>query len=128
MNTEEKLICALLSGEAKTKEKAKHLAESYQNCPYINFIATKEKQLFATYFLPERQKWWIETIEEKPRETIGLEKAKVTIIENVYCPKQLKMRLPEKSMNISPCGSKCETCPYYERCSGCPATVFYKRM
>ena len=127
MNTEEKLICVLLLGEADTKERVRYLAESYRNCPYINFMATKENQLFATYFLPERQKWWIKTIEEKPKETIGLEKAKVTIVEYVDYPEQMKMRLPKKLKNISPCGSKCETCPIYERCSGCPATIFFKR-
>ncbi|NIO37740.1 hypothetical protein GTO27_08565 [Candidatus Bathyarchaeota archaeon] len=87
----EKSICALLSGVAKTGERAKHLAESYKSCPYVNFIATKEDELYATYFLPERQKWWSETIEERPRETIGLEKVKITIVESVHYPNQLKM-------------------------------------
>jgi len=123
---EEKLICALLNGEAKDKEKAKHIAESYKNCPYINFMATKENLFFATFFLPEKQRWWIEYIEEKPKETFGLEKAKVIIVNDVEYPKRLKMRLSKKPRTISPCGTNCKTCPSYEKCLCCPATIFYK--
>jgi hypothetical protein len=121
-----KMICALLFGEAKTEEKAKQIAESYKNCPYIHLMATKENQLFASFFLPEKQRWWIEYVEKKPKETFGLENAEVTFVEDVQYPTQLKMRLPEEPQKISPCGSDCYTCPAYEKCLGCPATIFYK--
>jgi hypothetical protein len=49
---EEKLICALLFGEAETEKIANDIARSLQNCPYIYFITTKEKQVFAVFFLP----------------------------------------------------------------------------
>ena len=124
---EGKLISALFVGQAETFEGAKYLAEKYQNCPYIHFLPTKESQLFATYFLPVKQRWWIETIERKPKETIGLEKAKVTFLNDVYYPEKLKMKLSEESRDISPCGSNCASCPYYEECSGCPATTFFKK-
>jgi len=123
---EEKLICALLFGEAETGKKAEQIAESYENCPYIHLMATKGNQLFATFFLPEKQRWWIEYVEKKPRQTFGLEKAKVTFASNVQYPRQLKMRLPEKPQETSPCGSNCRTCPAYNRCLCCPATTFYK--
>jgi len=123
---EKKLICALLVGEAETKEKAKQIAESYQNCPYIRLMSTKEKQMFATFFLPEKQRWWIEYIEKKPKQTFGLEKAKVTFVDNVQYPQKLKMRLPKTPQKISPCGANCEGCPANEKCLCCPATIFYK--
>lgn len=123
---EEKLICALLAGKAETEKKVRHIARSYENCPYIKLMATKENILFATFFLPEKQRWWIEYIEKKPRKTFGLKEAKVTIVDVVQYPKQLKMRLPKKPQKISPCGSNCAICPAYEKCLGCPATVFYK--
>jgi len=122
----EKLICALLFGEAETEKKAKRIARTYQNCPYINFMATKENQLFATFFLPERQRWWIEYVGKKPKETLELEKAEITIVDVVKYPKQLKIRLPKKLQKFSPCGSNCGICPTYEKCLGCPATIFYK--
>ncbi len=122
----ERLICALLVGEAETEKKVKQIAGTYEKCPYINLMATKENRLFATFFLPSEQRWWIEYLEKKPRETFGFEKAKVIIVDEVQYPTQLNMRLPEKPQKISPCGANCKTCPAYEKCLGCPATIFYK--
>ena len=123
---EAKLICALLSGEAENEEKAKHIAMSYKGCPYVSLMATKGNRLFATFFLPERQRWWIKYVGRKPRETFGLDKANVTIVDTILYPKRLKMQLPKKPEKVSPCGANCGTCPAYkERCVGCPATMFY---
>ena len=123
----EKVICALLIGAADTEERAGDLAEKYRNCPYVHFIATKENQLYVIYFLPTRQRWWIETIEKKPKDTIGLEKAKVSFFDSVHYPEKLKMRYPEEALEISPCKSRCEKCSAYGKCTGCPATIFFKR-
>jgi hypothetical protein len=128
MKKGEKMICALLFGEARTEEKAKQIAQSYRNCPYIDLMATRENQLFATFFLPEKQKWWIEHVAEKPKETFGLENVTVKLIEEVQYPTHLSMHLPEEQQRISPCGSDCCTCPAYEKCLGCPATIFYKNV
>ena len=39
----EKLIPVILEGEAKSIETTNKIAESYQNCPYVAFMATKKK-------------------------------------------------------------------------------------
>jgi hypothetical protein len=122
----EKLICALLFGEAETKLKVEQIAESYQSCPYIHLMATKGKRLFATLFLPERQRWWAEYIEKNPRKTFGLERAKVTFPDNIQYPEQLTMRLPKKPLETSPCGAQCKTCPANDKCLCCPATIYRK--
>ena len=121
----EKLVCALLQGEAGTST-IERIAKSYKNCPYIDFMATTRTELFATFFLPEAQKWWIEYVEKKPKETFGLEKATVTFMDVIHYPKRLKMRLPKKRGKISPCGADCSSDPIYKKCLGCPATVYYK--
>ena len=115
-------------GEAKGNATARKIAKSYRNCPYVCFMATREKELFAAFFLPEEQRWWIEYVEKKPEETFGLEKAKVTFMDIVNYPNKLRMRLPKRKGKISPCGSDCGSDPLYEkgRCLGCPATVYYK--
>ncbi len=123
---QEKLICALLFGEAETEKEVEQIARSYQDCPYVSFMATKGRKLFATFFLPRRQRWWITYVEQKPGETFGLKKAKVTIVDHVQYPRQLRMRLPRKPQKSSPCGANCGTCPAYEKCVCCPATTFYK--
>ncbi len=126
LETEEKRICAFFIGTADNDQKAKQIAESYHNCPYIRVMATKEKQMLAVFFLPKKQRWWIEYVEKKPRETFGLKEAKVIVVDEIQYPKQLKMQLPKKPLEISPCGSSCKSCPAYEKCLCCPATILYK--
>lgn len=125
---EEKLICALFSGTAKSTHRARQIAESYQNCPYVYLMTTKGDQLFATFFLPEEQKWWIEYVEKKPRETFGLEKASVTFADALYWPAKLSMRLPKRLKELSPCGANCLSCAAYRRCLRCPATVHCQKL
>jgi len=122
----ERLIPVLLEGEANSVQAANKIAESYQNCPYVAFMATTAKQVFIIYFLPEKQRWWVEYIEKKPRNTLGLEKAKLTFPNEMFFPKKMKLRLPKNEAEISPCNSDCVKCPGYSKCLGCPATIHYK--
>lgn len=123
---EENFICALLCGEGETKAKTNQVAQSYENCPYVNFMATKGKELICIYYLPKQQKWWIETIEKNPQKTLGLNKAQLYFIENLKYPKRMNLRLPKKLLDISPCGANCGICTSSEKCTCCPATVYYK--
>jgi len=122
----DKLIPVFLEGEAKSVEISIKIAKAYQNCPYVAFMATKANQIFIAYFLPEKQRWWVEYIEEKPQTTLGLEKAKLTFPEKLFFPKKMKLRLPKRKVAISPCNSDCRKCPGYNKCLGCPATIHYK--
>ncbi len=123
---EEKLICALLCGKGGTEEITNQIVKSYKNCPYVYFMATKGREIYSVYFLPEKQKWWIESIEKNPQKTLGLNKAQLYFIENLQYPKRMKLRLPKKLLELSPCGANCGICPSSEKCSCCPATVYYK--
>jgi hypothetical protein len=122
----EKLICGIINGQAETPQKAKKIAESYKNCPYVTFLATDNSKFYAVYFLPKRQKWWINYIEKKPQKTLGLEKAEIHYPDNIQHPKTLKMRLPKKKHGIAPCGADCSKCSSNSRCLCCPATIYYK--
>lgn len=85
----ERQICALLFGEAETEKKAKNTAGTFEDCPYINLIATKENRLFATFFLPERPRWWIESVEKHRRQILGLIRVEVVFVDEVQYPKHL---------------------------------------
>lgn len=41
----EKLIPAILEGKAKSIERTNEMAGSYQNCPYVAFMATRSRRL-----------------------------------------------------------------------------------
>ena len=122
----EKLIPMILEGKAKSIEKANKIAESYQNCPYVTFLAAVENQVYIMYFLPQKQRWWVEYIESKPQDILGLEKAKLIFLQELFYPPKMKMRLSKKKASISPCNSICSKCPAYTRCLGGPSTIHYK--
>lgn len=123
---EEKLICVLLIGEGENENITNKIAKSYENCPYVNFMAIKGSEIYSIYFLPEKQKWWIKSIEKNPQETLGLKEVQLIFVENLQYPKRMKLRLPKKLLEISPCGANCEICSSSEKCTCCPATVYYK--
>ncbi|MFX1574521.1 MAG: hypothetical protein ACFFB0_17405 [Promethearchaeota archaeon] len=127
ITTEENLICVLLYGETETEEQIIEIARGYENCPYIRLMSTKGNQLYAMFFLPVRQKWWIEYIEKNPGGTFGLRNAKITFLDKVYYPKKLTLKIPEKLNSVSPCGAYCKECQSLDKCSGCPATIYYKK-
>jgi len=123
----EKLVCTLLVGVTKRREKTKKIAEKFKNCPYVYFMATNANRLYATlFFHQERSDKWIRFQKEDPSRIFGLDKAKVTIVDNVHCPEKLTLRLPEKPQQRTLCGLDCYTCPAYKECTGCPATTAYK--
>jgi len=121
-----KLIPVFLEGEAKSVEISSKIANAYQDCPYVAFMATKANKIMIVYFLPEKQRWWVESIEKKPQTTLGLEKANLVFPERLIFPKKMKLRLPKRKAAISPCNSDCMKCPAYNKCLGCPATINYK--
>jgi hypothetical protein len=47
-----------------------------------------------------------------------LEKAKVTVVGNVEYPTELKLRLPSRREEKTPCGLNCLECSAYKQCTG----------
>lgn len=79
------------------------------------------------FLTPARARIWTENQKANPGAIFGLEKAKVTIAGNVEYPTELKLRLPSRREEKTPCGLNCLECSAYKHCNGCPATVFYKK-
>ncbi len=124
---ETKVVCGLLIGEADSEEKAKRLAQSYKNCPYVAFIGAFSDKFVAAYFIPERHLWWLEYVRDKPK-TMGLKTATLLVTDEakVMYPKEFEPRLPQEKLEVSPCGAICKGCPSFNHCSCCPATIYYK--
>ena len=105
------------------------IADAFRNCPYTYFMGTKKNRLFAVMFLTSaRAHIWTENQEKNPRAIFGLEKAKVTIVDNVRRPKEMRLHLPRVPKRKTPCGLNCANCPTYKECTGCPATIFYEKV
>jgi hypothetical protein len=120
-------ICGLTIGNAGSAERARGLAEKFRDCPYCAFVGAFGERFVWACFAPGDRRWWLESIRDRPRDTLGLLSAEllVTGAENVpYPPSEL--RLPRGKLEVCPCGARCDLCELYGRCPGCPATVFYR--
>lgn len=122
------MVCAVLSGQISPKERTEGIAHAFRNCPYTYFMATKRNRIFAVMFItPARARIWTENQKKNPRAIFGLEKAKTTIVSNVQYPRELRLRLTRNLKEKTPCGLNCAECPVYRECTGCPATIFFKK-
>ena len=122
-------ITGILIGEAPTEGKATAVAALFTNCPYCAFSTPLNKIVLAAFSIPAEHRWWLEAIEERPTETLGLEKAKILFaapftLETLWTRGNTKPVLEK-----APCGAVCPKCPLYvEKCPGCPSTRYYKEV
>lgn len=84
------LICALLFGEAENEKRAKEIAESYKDSPYVNLMATKQSSFF------QRDKDGGLSTLRKAERTLWIGESEGHIVYNVQYPRRLKRRLPKK--------------------------------
>ncbi|MGY4707786.1 hypothetical protein ACVNPS_08595 [Candidatus Bipolaricaulota sp. J31] len=123
----ERMICGLIIGEAESPGKARDLAGSFKDCPYCSLVGAFGEKFVWVCFVPEDHRWWLESIRERPGETLGLKGVEllVTGAEEVPYP-TFTLRIPEEKLEVCPCGARCDLCELYGRCPGCPATVFHR--
>jgi len=122
-----KNIFGIIVGEARSAEEAEKLAEMMKKCPYLVASGTTSNKTYSIYIVPEEKKWWLRYPETNPK-SVGLESARVYIVENLTYPEKFDWKLPKKKTKTAPCGADCQTCPLREEydCSGCPATIHYE--
>lgn len=118
----------ILIGTAENKEKAEKISAFFAKCPYCAFSTSKDNIVFTVLTVPLEHKWWLESIKEQPKGTVGLEKAELFFAQytKVTSPWNTDQVKPE--LDKSPCGAACPTCPVYKKeCSGCPATIYHAK-
>ncbi|MCW3992149.1 MAG: hypothetical protein NWE79_05530 [Candidatus Bathyarchaeota archaeon] len=118
-------LYGILYMEYDSPEAAEKSARRYGGCPHVAFWATKGSSAYIVLAVNENKKFWAEYVSEHPRETFGGVKADLVFPDKVYAPLPQR-KPPGELLEISPCGSDCATCPAYDNCPGCPATVHYK--
>jgi hypothetical protein len=118
-------LYGVLYMEYDSPEAAEMSARRYGGCPHIAFWAAKGSRAYIVLAMDEAKRFWAEYVAEYPEETFGGVKADLVFADEVHTPLPGVM-LPRELGEVSPCGSDCATCPAYDNCPGCPATVHYK--
>lgn len=118
-------LYGVLYMEYDSPNSAVRSANKFGGCPHVAFWATKGSSAYIVLTMDEAKGFWAEYIGEHPEVTFGGVRADLVFVDEIHAPLP-GMRIPEEPGEISPCGHNCATCPAYDDCPGCPATVHYK--
>ena len=121
------LVCILV-GTASSKEKAADISAFFEKCIFCVVSICKDNSIFTVLNVPSDHRWWVESIKQQPKGTVGLERAEI------FYPETIKVTNPWSSGDVKPekekppCNAECLTCRAYgHRCPGCPATTHYMK-
>ncbi|MBT9143802.1 MAG: hypothetical protein DDT32_02076 [Syntrophomonadaceae bacterium] len=90
------------------------------------FVGAFGDRLVSVYFVPEKHLWWLEWVRDQP-EIAGLRSVSLLVTDEAKITyPEFELRLPREKLEVAPCGADCKACPSFERCPGCPATIYYK--
>ena len=119
-------LVGILVGTAENIEKADKISAFFAKCPYCAFSKSKDNIVFTILTIPHEHKWWLESIKEQPKNTVGLEKTELFFARDIEVTSSWSTGQARPELDKSPCGAACPTCPVYKReCSGCPATIHF---
>lgn len=121
----ETLIGGILDIEFDSKKEEARSAEKFSDCPHVLFWTTSGGNAHIVLVVPERKRFWAEHVTEHPEQTFWGKKGVLVFPDEIHQPSELKMRVPSELGDRTPCGTSCPTCPSYQRCLGCPATIHY---
>ena len=128
MAGDQQILVGILVGTAENADKARRIGAFFESCPYCVVSASKNDTVVAVLTIPQEHKWWLESIREQPKGTVGLEGAETFYAESVLSTSPWSAGKVKPVMDKSPCGAQCKTCRVYKKeCRGCPATVHYVR-
>lgn len=126
MNTPLQPLQAFVIGKAASPFAAEQYVSHCQRCPYMAGYTIKGQLVKGVYVIPKTLTWWLDLLQKYPKQ-VGMENIAVFISEELEADSPWSRGQTSPSLEKSPCGIQCSTCPQYrDRCSGCPSTRFYQ--
>lgn len=127
MGHQEDVLCAVLVGNATSRDRAERIARSSRKCPYVALYVADDCLVVGVFAIPVSKRRWIEYPQEHP-ELLGLEAVVVHVTDGIRASSPWSRGVVEAVLEEAPCGTDCRSCPQYgTRCDGCPATGWYCR-
>lgn len=128
MTGKKRILVCILAGTAINNKKAAAISKFFEKCTFCVLSTYKDNNIYTVLTVPSDRKWWVETIREKPKDTVGLEKAEVFYLEVIEVKSPWSTGEVKPILDKPPCGAECLTCPVYKKaCPGCPATKHYMK-
>jgi DNA-binding Lrp family transcriptional regulator len=125
------LRIAIVSAEVETHERLRELIDIFSKCPRTVFVTTTTGAYNVMTIMVAEDADTLNAILEvcSIRAQKGIRRSEAVIGEAPVVPKYLPIKIvPNKEMEIAPCGVNCGKCLRYknQKCLGCPATKYYR--
>lgn len=121
-----KPLVGIILGKAITPDKAESIADFFNKCPYCVTCTNVDCTVMSVLSVPQDHRWWVESIAEHPKETVGLESAEVFFADKIEALSPWTSGNVKPNLDRPPCGADCQGCSVYRKdCKGCPATKCY---
>ncbi|UCG93240.1 MAG: hypothetical protein JSV97_05965 [candidate division WOR-3 bacterium] len=119
-------LVGIILGKAITPDKAESIADFFNKCPYCATCTNVVSAIIGVLTIPQDHRWWLDSIPQHPKETVGLEAAEVFYVDKITVSSPWSSGSVKPELKQPPCGADCQGCPMYQReCKGCPTTIYY---
>ena len=121
-------LVGVVLGQADTPLKASEIIARYVKCPYCASFSSSGRSAMGVFTLPQDRRWWLESIADDPRASLGLRTAEVLETSAIEASSPWTRGEVKPNLHPAPCGVDCRQCVRYgEACDGCPATFDFLR-
>jgi len=125
------LHVAVVNAEVETHERLRELVDIFSKCPRTVFVTTTTGAYNIMTIMVAEDADTLNAILDvcSIRARKGIRRSEAIIGEAPVVPKYLPIKIvPNKEMEIAPCGINCRKCLRYknQKCLGCPATKYYR--
>jgi hypothetical protein len=114
---------AALFMKFESHKKAKISADRFKLCPKVHFWANSGEAAYIILKVPNNQKFWSDFVVENPEKSFGGLEAQITYLDELVTPEKIEISYEKNMGDVTPCGSRCKTCPTLGVCPGCPALI-----
>lgn len=128
-----KLFSAVVLLEMESSDAMQKMLKRFKDCPRVIqiFKTLGGYNLVALVIAEDKDTLESISIEKcSLRSGVGIRRSEFYPISDIYFSPFLPIReyLTHKEMDTAPCNVDCKSCARYvnERCTGCPATVYYR--
>ncbi len=126
------VILAIVAMEIEDADSLREIIEKFRDCPRIVrfFVTTGGYNLFAIIWVEDFHTLESVSLERcSLRAQRGIRRFEIYPVQEVHYDPFIDIKVvADKELEEAPCGVHCGTCVRYteNRCSGCPATKFYR--
>jgi hypothetical protein len=119
-------ICAIVIGKSGDSAQAQKMVKASQACPFVALYTAKNDIICGIFTLPRLQQEWAEYPVQKPR-FLDFEEVLITLVTDKVTASSPYSRGDELvSLDETSSNQHIKVCSRYpEKCSCCPATLFY---